>query len=964
MTESVFFERLGGLGERMDLPGNQRLVLDSPDELLILVSGRMEVFAVDVSGGGGDGPRRHLFTLLPGHGSPGLTARRDGVAGDMTLLAVAAEPSTVLRLSAAAVFADEALAVETLDRTLEPILRAIAERDPQQINAVVESEATVTATPGQKFGSRSVPVWALIDQAVDFEGIPVVPRNGSRPLPLAGGAWMEVDSEGEIEFVDSAGLGAHGGYEAGWRSFTDLLSDYVVHHAAQQDRDEAEQLRARGRANERLQASAMRELLEIVVPKTAQAVPVGEGGALLEACKTVGAAAGIRIRNPPRWGADLGTANPLTAILAASRIRSRQVALRGEWWSEDAGPILAYRGAEKSPVALIPKGRRYHLHDPVTGEQVPVDASIRDELEPFGYTFYRTLPDHELGIWELFRFGFEGLSWSFGSIALLATMAGLLGLFMPIATGFVFNSVIPSANPNQLFQVFVGLTVAVASGVAFELTRGFVVIRMEAKGGTSMQAALFDRLLKLPARFFRRFSIGDLVSRVGGIGQVQSMLSGTAVTAILGGLTASFNLALIFYYDWRLALFGVVWVGLALSIVATLAWLAIRTQSDVQDHAGRLSGFVLQLINGIAKIRLAGAENRALAQWGHRYAAKVKLERKAAGIQAWVTVFNDLLPLLTSLVLFGGVGFLVSRGHGMIETAAFIAFNAALGSFMAAAISTSNTLISLVQVVPLMHRARPILVEQPEVALDKPDPGAITGRIEGRHLDFRYDPDGPLILKDVSFETDPGDFVAFVGPSGSGKSTALRLLLGFEQPESGGVYYDGQELASVDVSAIRRQMGVVLQTSRLMSGDIFTNIVGSAPLTIDDAWEAAEMAGVADDIREMPMGMHTVVSEGGGTLSGGQRQRLLIARALATKPRVILFDEATSALDNRTQSIVSRSLENMHAARIVIAHRLSTIQKAKCIYVMVAGEVVETGDYDELMSRDGVFQKLAARQLA
>jgi ABC-type bacteriocin/lantibiotic exporter with double-glycine peptidase domain len=251
----------------------------------------------------------------------------------------------------------------------------------------------------------------------------------------------------------------------------------------------------------------------------------------------------------------------------------------------------------------------------------------------------------------------------------------------------------------------------------------------------------------------------------------------------------------------------------------------------------------------------------------------------------------------------------------------------------------------------------------PEVSETNKHPSELQGAIEVSHLKFRYQADGPLVVRDVSLAARPGEFVAIVGPSGSGKSSLFRLLLGFERPESGAIYYDAQDLAGLDAQAVRQQMGVVIQNARVASGSIFDNIIGSAPLTIDDAWEAARGAGLAEDISQMPMGMYTIVSEGGGNLSGGQRQRLLIARAIVRKPRIFLFDEATSALDNRTQAKVSRTLEALQSTRIVIAHRLSTIVNADRIFVMEKGVLVQIGSYRELADQEGLFRALVKRQL-
>jgi ATP-binding cassette subfamily C protein len=298
-----------------------------------------------------------------------------------------------------------------------------------------------------------------------------------------------------------------------------------------------------------------------------------------------------------------------------------------------------------------------------------------------------------------------------------------------------------------------------------------------------------------------------------------------------------------------------------------------------------------------------------------------------------------------------------------LSLGAFLAFNVAFAQVLASAILFSSVIGSAVEIVPLCERARPILETAPEVTEAKAIPAGLRGDIEISHVSFRYQPDGPLILDDVTLHARPGEFVAIVGPSGAGKSTIVRLLLGFESPASGPIYYDHEDLARLDCQAVRRQVGVVLQDGKLMTGDLFSNIVGASTLTLDDAWDAARLAGLDEDIRQMPMGMQTVVSEGGSTLSGGQRQRLMIARAVVGRPAILLFDEATAALDNETQATVSRSLEGLKATRVVVAHRLSTVRQADRIYVMEAGKVVQQGNYDELMAQGGLFAELVRRQL-
>jgi ATP-binding cassette subfamily C protein len=432
------------------------------------------------------------------------------------------------------------------------------------------------------------------------------------------------------------------------------------------------------------------------------------------------------------------------------------------------------------------------------------------------------------------------------------------------------------------------------------------------------------------------------------------------MTSLLGSVFSSFNFFLLFRYDVMLALIAGVLVLIFLVATVLFGLLEIRYQREMLGVQGRIAGTVLQLFNGISKFRMAAAESRAFFIWAKAFAEQKRISYRARLVDISMAVFQSFFPLVTSMIIF----YMVARTRGAMTAGDFTAFMAAFGTFLTAMLSMANAALSLVKIVPLYERARPILETLPETHEQLEDPGEISGAIEVKHVYFRYHPDQPHVLRDVSLTIRQGEFVAFVGASGSGKSTMMRLLLGFEQPESGSIYYDGQDIRTLDAHTLRRHFGVVLQNSKIMSGDIYTNIAGSSQLTIQEAWEVAAMAGLDEDIRNMPMGMHTVLSEGGGTLSGGQRQRLMIARAIARRPKILFFDEATSALDNRTQAIVSESLERLQVTRIVIAHRLSTITRADRIYVFDKGTIVQSGTCEELLSAPGPFAEQAKRQLA
>jgi ATP-binding cassette subfamily C protein len=684
---------------------------------------------------------------------------------------------------------------------------------------------------------------------------------------------------------------------------------------------------------------------------------------LLDVCRQVAKPLGITIVQPVRTGGD-SSRDPLEAIIRISRLRTRQVALQGRWWTEDNGPLIAYRGEAKRPVALLQKSaRRYQLYDPTdAGALVEVTASVAAELAPFAQVLYRTLPPQALKGMDLLRFALKGRGGDIGVILLTGLAAGLLGLITPVATGIVFNTIIPGAQLNQLFMLTIALLLSAFSVAVFNYTRSIAVLRLEGRMDQHVQGAIWDRLLELPVPFFRTFSTGDLADRAMGINTMRRILSGTTISGLISGVFSLFSLALLFWYSIALAKVAVVLTLVALLFMAITSMLQLRYEKQLAGIGGRLSGLVLEYITGIAKFRISGSEGRVFARWAKVFGSQRLLARKIRVVQNCVQTFTGVYPIISLIVIFTMI--VRFAEHEPLSTGDFLAFNAAFSQFLQSVLGVFVSLVAAIGVLPLYQRCKPILETQPETDEAKANPGRLTGEFEVSHLCFRYTTDGPLILSDVSLRVQAGEFVALVGSSGSGKSTLFRLLLGFEQYESGGIFYDGQDLTGLDVRELRRQLGVVLQNGQVLAGDIFTNIVGSSRLTQDDAWEAARLAGMEEDIENMPMGMHTMISHGGGGLSGGQRQRLLIARALAAKPRILFFDEATSALDNKTQAMVNRSLEGLQTTRVVIAHRLSTIVNADKIYVLDQGRIVQQGTYDALLAQPGLFADLARRQLA
>lgn len=668
-------------------------------------------------------------------------------------------------------------------------------------------------------------------------------------------------------------------------------------------------------------------------------------------------------------------ADEVKSALRPSGVRARKVLLRGEWWSADSGPLLAQYKENDSPIALLPDEGRgaYTLIDPVREAVRAVDADVDDEIKPFAYSLYRPFPERAIGAFDLVRHAFEGNSRDALLIVAMSVAAALLNMIVPIATGMIFETIIPEAERTQLIQITATLLLAASGVMLLNVTRNVSLTRLSARMHSASEAALMDRVLKLPTSFFRGFSAGDLADRVQSITQIRHMMSGAVATSLLSGVFAMLNIILLFFYSdkltgtWTLAWWGIALIALAAAIIAGFGMIQLRYEREISDMRAALSGHVLQLITGITKLRVAGAEAKAFQQWSKRFSQQEKLEYGARRVGAISMAIEHGIPTFSLLVIFWQMMTLsqeAAQTGGGLSTGYFLAFHAAFLTCLGGIRMMKGAFINMLKVIPRYELMRPILEVEPEVQTDRTPPGHLTGEVRMQRVDFRYTPNDDLVLRDVSIEAEPGEFIALVGPSGSGKSTVLRLLLGFEQPESGSVFYDDQSLSKLDLQAVRQQIGVVLQDSRALPGDIRTNIVGTTMASLDDAWRAAEMAGLKDDIKAMPMGMNTVISTGGGTLSGGQRQRLMIARALVSNPSLIYFDEATSALDNRTQAIVSQSLDELAATRVVIAHRLSTIRGADRIYVLDRGRVVQQGSYDELMEEDGIFFQLVQRQIA
>ena len=650
----------------------------------------------------------------------------------------------------------------------------------------------------------------------------------------------------------------------------------------------------------------------------------------------------------------------LTGILRPRGIMMRDIQLRGDWWKECIGPLLGYT-KDGRLVALMPTktGLGYQYREQDGTIRKVGHREMEKELKPKAITFTKALPLTPLRVKDLLRFTWSVIS---GPNALLmvicALVVVLLGMFTPMANKLIFDTVIPTGDASGLLPITGLLIGATISTLLLTLTRNLYIIRIRNIAEMHVQNAIMARTFLLSPTFFSKNPSGELSEKLNNVSTLATLLNEAMVGALLNAVLSVIYLIQVNIYGGKLFWPAVVVIVLQYGALLLNYRRAVYVQNNYTERVAKLSGLEYNLFAGIQKLKLTGSETRAFARWLDHYSETARFIYNPA-------FKSRLYPALTAFLGIGGTMFIFwSTLSNGVSTSDYIAFSSAFGMMTAAITQLQLVIPNLSQIKPLLESVKPILEEVPEMEDKAPQVEDLFGGIEVSGLSFRYQEDGPMILDDLSLKIEPGEYVGIVGKSGCGKSTLIRLLLGFEQPLSGGIYYDNYDLAKVDKASLRRKIGCCLQSGSLFTGDLFHNITVTAPwATHEDAWEALRMASLEDDVRKMPMGLFTLVSEGGGGLSGGQKQRILIARALISKPDILFFDEATSALDNIAQKAVSDNLDELMCTRVVIAHRLSTIRHCDRIIVLDKGKIAEEGTFEELMENKGLFYEMSLRQL-
>ena len=640
-------------------------------------------------------------------------------------------------------------------------------------------------------------------------------------------------------------------------------------------------------------------------------------------------------------------------------VMHRSVRLAGKWYADAFGPMLGFLKEDSRPVALLPRPfMGYWFHDPDTGEKKRLDRRTAELFDEDAVCFYLPLPPKKLGVADLIVYMKNCLSASdIILVVALSLISSLVTLILPNITRFITGSVLDQRNMPMLIGTALFLVSVTISSLLIDTVRSLSMGRLEIKTSLSVEAAVMSRVMNLPPRFFRQYSSGELSSRLDAVSQLCGLLLGNVFSLGLTSLMSLLHITQIFRFAPALVAPSLLLIAATVGIGLISALMQMKIAKRRMELAAKENGMSFALISGVQKIKLAGAEKRAFSRWARAFTASAELSYNPPMFIKVSGVIATAVSLVGTMVIY----YLAVKTR--VSASEYIAFSSSYGIVTGAFSSLTSVALTVASIKPILEMAEPIMRSEPESAENKAMVTQLSGNIELSNVYFRYTDSMPYVVDGMSLKIKAGEYIAIVGTTGCGKSTLMRLMLGFETPEKGAVYYDGRDMSKLDLPSLRRRIGVVMQDGNLFQGDIYSNIVISAPqLTLAEAWEAAEIAGIADDIRAMPMGMQTVIAEGQGGISGGQKQRLMIARAVAPKPKILMFDEATSALDNRTQKQVSDALDKLKCTRIVIAHRLSTIRNCDRILVLDKGHIMEDGTYEELIAKNGFFANLVARQ--
>ena len=946
--------------------GNLPLEMSDPQFVWIIDKGAVDLFLVEHRDGVEQSAQQHLLRADSGRLLPGVAPQ----AKKTTLSLIAKGlPGTVLRrlpiTSLEAVRnAELAKHIDAWVMDVSTMLSRDGLPRPRP-DVLVESGETLAARVGKLSTQREV-VWvseltpgaglfmSLIDAAQRKSGA------ATAAIPLTPLSWLTLTEEIQLSARSSETLAEESLLLPSLAHFHTVAFslERLNRRLAVVDQANLERARATNRRTD--EEGARRRLFNLYGLLEPESAGTSDS-ALLEALRTIGQHEGIDFKWPARTNTSPANA-VLRDVLDASGVRGRRVRLERQdsWWTGDSGAMLAFRADDSHPVALLPGGLLGHYWevDPA-GRKTRVTAERAESLRADAWLFYRPLPTATAGPRDLLRLAGKGLPADFGRFALTGLLSGLGMLLPALFLGFIVDEVIPTGEHGLLYAVTTALAAFALIGALLHILQGTALMRLEGRATSRIEAAFWDRLLRLPPSFLHRYPAGDLAMRGMTFQSIRDAVQSVVANAVLSIVFLSPAFLLIFFYDATLGGVAATFGLLSLIMTVVLGLWQISPHGRVIRTIQGLAGQLFQLINGISKLRVDGAEGSAFAVWARAYREQKHAELELGVFETHLQAFGVALPFLAGAVLL-----LATTLQKNITVGDFLVVYTVFMVFQTSVVRLGTSFSSVAAIMPALDQVQPFLAEPPETSVEGEFVETLGGEIVFDHVSFQYDPDGPLILDDVSIYARPGEFIAIAGESGSGKSTLFRLALGLEEPSAGSVYYDGRDLRHLNIKQVRRQIGAVPQEVQLHPQDLCDNIIGGhEEATAEDVWQAAKLAAVDREIAAMPMQMLTPVGASASVTSGGESQRIMIAHALLRNPRILLLDEATNWLDNNSQSKIMVNLSGLTSTRVVIAHRLSTLRQADRIYVMRAGKVVQEGSFAELVATEGIFQNLVRRQM-
>ena len=962
-------------GTSVPCAGNLPVKLDDPDSVWFIDQGAVDLFLVEFRDGVEQAAPQHLLRRTSGRLLPGVAPDEQDDDKDTTLSLIAKGlPGTLLkRLPASSL--SEVHPAELADQT-DTWLTAMTDTLSRPVNrlprptALAEPGLTRTLAPCTLSVRRGV-VWVsepsrgaslfmdMIDQAELAEA------SGPREalIPLTRTSWLTLFDKATVSGTSTETLAQEGMLLPALASFHAVAFALERLNRRLAVVDDANLERARTTSRRTAERAARQRLFNIHDLPIDRDAGV-EDTALADALQVIGRHQGIDFRIPARSGPSESPIG-LVDILDASGVRARRVRLKVEdkWWRSDSSAMLAFSAEDGRPVALLPGTfGRYREVDPVTRRSVPITAERAGALEKDAWMFYRPLPSGNVRPADLLRIALHGSAADLARLVIAGIPGGLIKLLPALALGFVANHIVAGGSPGALYAVAVALAGFGLLGALLHLLQGTAMMRLEGRSASRVEAAFWDRLMRLPPIVLHRHPAGDLAMSGMTFQNLRDGLQGVVADSLLSIVFLLPVFGVILFYDATLGVIALVFSLASLLVAVTLGLRQISPYGRMISAARRVAGRLFQIVGGIAKLRVENAEGSAFAIWARDYREQKRAELDLGALEGHSRAFGAALPFIAGGVLLLAV---MMVGDRNVPVGDFLVVYIVFITFQSAVARLGESFGTIAAMLPAFDQMRPLLAAVPETEVGGEPVEHLGGDVLFDHVSFRYDPDGPLILDDVTIRAAPGEFVAIAGESGAGKSTLFRLALGVDRPSAGAVYYDGRDLRHLNLKQVRRKIGAVPQSVRLHPHDLWDNIVAHhEEATTEEVWQAARAAGIEREVKAMPMGMMTMVGSSGSVLSGGESQRVTIVRSLIGSPRIMLLDEATNWLDNESQAEVMQNLSRLTSTRIVIAHRLSTLEQADRIYVMQAGKVVQSGSFKDLMEVDGVFRELVRRQIA